>query len=152
MATPDLSDPTDDGFTDEIARRRFVLDRTRLDLLHQILAQPDGVLSVEELLYRNPDVEEDNVRYHLRQLVERDVVEKHVVARSQDLADPPTTFYSVTADGIELLRAVSMYDEVAVWRSVYDGMERTDRIGAIEALDTRPEVDYETRERIAEES
>ena len=144
IAIPDLGDRAGD-FEDELERRRFVLHETRLDVLHQILVQPDGVLSVEELAYRNPEESEENLRYHLRQLVERDVVEKHPVARDQDLDDPPTTFYAVTSDGIDLLKAVSMYEEAAVWRSVYEQMERTDRIAAIEELATRPEVDYEAR-------
>jgi len=151
MAAPEITDRAGE-FEEELERRKFVLDRTRLDILHQILAQPDGVLSVEELLYRNPEASEDNVRYHLRKLVERDIVEKHPVARDPDLDDPPTTFYSVTAEGIDLLRAVSMYEEAAVWRSVYDQMERTDRIEAIENLDTRPEVDYEARDAVPEDS
>lgn len=144
MATPDPGRRSGE-FEEDVERRRFVLDETRLDVLHQILAQPDGVLSVEELVYRNPDETEQNLRYHLRQLVERAIVEKHPVARAQGLDDPPTTFYSVTAEGIELLKAVSMYEEAAVWRSVYEQMERTDRIEAIEDLATRPEVDYEAR-------
>lgn len=144
MATPDLGERPGE-FEDELERRRFVLHETRLDVLHQFLAQTDGVLSVEELAYRNPDETEENIRYHLRKLVDRGIVEKHPVARAQDVDDPPTTFYSVTSDGIDLLKAVSMYEEAAVWRSVYEQMERTERIAAIEGLDTRPEVDYETR-------
>lgn len=149
MATPDLTGRTED-FGDELERRRFVLHETRLDVLHQLLAQPDGVLSVEELVYRNPDETEDNLRYHLRELVDRGIVEKHPVARAQDIDDPPTTFYSVTSEGIDLLKAVSMYEEAAVWRSVYEQMERTERIAAIENLATRPEVDYESRGGTAE--
>jgi DNA-binding HxlR family transcriptional regulator len=149
MATPDLGDRAGD-FEDELERRRFVLHETRIDVLHQILAQPDGVLSVEELAYRNPEESEENLRYHLRKLVERDVVEKIPVARAQDLDDPPTTFYAVTGEGIDLLKAVSMYEEAAVWRSVYEQMERTERIAAIEHLATRPEVDYESRGGTAE--
>lgn len=130
---------------DEVDRRRFVLEPTRLDILRQILAHSDGVLSVEELQYRNPDDDEQTLRYHIGKMRERDIVEKHNVARSETLDDPPTTFYSVTADGIRLLRAVNMYEEIAVWRSVYQKMERTERIEQLEALDTRPEVDYEQR-------
>lgn len=146
IAIPDLGDRAGD-FEDELERRRFVLHETRLDVLHQILVQPDGVLSVEELAYRNPEESEEN----LRQLVERDVVEKIPVARAQDLDDPPTTFYAVTGEGIDLLKAVSMYEEAAVWHSVYDQMGRTQRIEAIENRATRPEVDYEARGGTAED-
>ncbi|QGA83538.1 helix-turn-helix domain-containing protein [Halomicrobium sp. LC1Hm] len=150
MATQDRGERPN-GFGEKLERRRFVLDETRLTILHQILAQPDGVLSVEELVYRNPETSEENLRYHLRQLVDRNVVEKVPVPRSQSIDDPPTTFYAVTGDGIALLKAVSMYEEAAVWRSVYEQMERTDRIEAIEDLETRPDVDYESRGATAED-
>jgi DNA-binding transcriptional ArsR family regulator len=144
---PELDEAVEESPTgdEEIDRRRFVLEPTRLDILRQILAHPDGVLSVEELKYRNPDDDEQSLRYHIRKMRERDIVEKHNVARSETLDDPPTTFYSVTGEGIRLLRTVNMYDEIAVWRSVYEQMERTERIEQVEALDTRPEVDYEQR-------
>lgn len=144
MATPDLTGRTED-FEDEMERRRFVLHETRLDVLHQLLAHPDGVLSIEELVYRNPDETEQNIRYHVDELVDRGIVEKIPVPRAQSIESPPTTFYAVTGEGIALLKAVSMYEEAAVWRSVYEQMDRTDRIEAIEALDTRPTVDYEAR-------
>ncbi|WP_018257998.1 winged helix-turn-helix domain-containing protein [Halomicrobium katesii] len=150
MATQDRGERPN-GFGDELERRRFVLHETRLDVLHQILAQPDGVLSVEELLYRNPDETEANLRYHVDELVDRGIVEKIPVPRAKSVDDPPTTFYAVTGEGIALLKAVSMYEEAAVWRSVYEQMERTDRIEAIENLETRPDVDYESRGATAQD-
>lgn len=82
---------------------------------------------------------------YVDELVNRGIVETHLVPRARTLERPPTTFYSVTGEGSDLLMAVSMYEAAAVWRSVDDRMGRTDRTDAIEDLSTRPEVGCEGR-------
>lgn len=131
---PDLPD------ADRIDRLRAVLDETRLRLLQQILAHDTGALSVEELDYRNADVAERTIDYHLRQLDEEGVVERTKVDGGRN--DLPNTYWAVTPTGVDLLEQLGFYEEVAVLSAADDALERTDRIREIEAYDRRPEPDW----------
>lgn len=126
---------------DELDDLRFVLERTRIILLQQILAHDTGALSVAELDYRNPDLDEVDVRYHVREMAERDVVTALKLPTGERRRDLPTTFWAVTEKGIDLLERMDLLDETLVWQEAYDHTERTDEIARIEELD-RPEPDW----------
>lgn len=131
---------------------QFVLQETRTLLLQQILAHESGALSVEELVYRNPELSEENIRYHLRELVKRGIVTGLEIPTGERRRDIPNTFYAVTERGIHLLRQANLFEEIAVWKQVYEQMERTDRIAEIEAIDTRPTAAwYDDIEPVTEE-
>ncbi|MCH7661023.1 MAG: hypothetical protein IH933_10755 [Euryarchaeota archaeon] len=98
------------------------------------------MLSVEELAYHNPEEDEQNVRYQLRKLKNRGIVEDRKVPTGQRRGDLPNTFYAVTENGVDLLKSMNLYKEIAVWRDVYDRTERTERIETIERMD-RPTDD-----------
>lgn len=136
----DPSDSSPVPNDEELADRKAILQRLRIQLLQQILAHGDGMLSVEELAYRNPEEDEQNVRYHLRELKNRGIVEDRKVPTGKRRGDLPNTFYTVTQRGIDLLKSMNLYEEIAVWRDVYDRMERTERIETIERMD-RPTGD-----------
>lgn len=145
---PDASDGpvNDDGVgvglldSDQIDRMRSILDETRLRLLQQILAHDSGVLSVEELDYRNADLKHQTIDYHLRQLEEQDVVRRLKVDGGRN--DLPNTFWAVTPTGIDLLKQVGFYEEIAVLSEADDALERTDRIRDIEEYEERPSPDW----------
>jgi len=48
---------------ERIGRMKAVLDEMRLCLLQQSLAHDSGVLSVEELDYRNTDIKKQTINY-----------------------------------------------------------------------------------------
>lgn len=122
----------------ELQDLQFLLQETRVLFVQQILAHDTGVLSVEELSYRNPDLTEENIRYHLRELADRTVLERHEVPTGERTRDLPNTFFGVTERGLGLLERANLTAEVALWRQVYAAMERTDRIREIEAMEARP--------------
>jgi DNA-binding transcriptional ArsR family regulator len=126
--------------SDQIDRMRSVLDETRLRLLQQILAHDSGVLSVEELDYRNTDLKEQTIDYHLRQLGDKGVVRRLKVDGGRN--DLPNTYWAVTPTGIDLLKQFGFYDEIAVLSEADAALERTDRIQTIEEYDRRPEPDW----------
>jgi DNA-binding transcriptional ArsR family regulator len=127
-----------DGPTDFEALR-LVLQDTRAKLLQQILAHPEECLSGPELDYRNPNLEPSTVQYHLRKLADADVVEKLKLPKGERKRDLPSTFWSVTAKGRQLLRQAGLYEEIDHWRDVYERMERTPEIREIEAM-PRPDA------------
>lgn len=123
-----------------IDRIRSILDETRLRLLQQILAYDDGALSVEELAYRNTDFKERTIDYHLRELEQRAVVTKLKADTPRN--DLPSTYWAVTERGVELLKQLGFYEEIAVLSEADDALERTERIREIEGFDGRPEPDW----------
>lgn len=126
---------------DELEDLRFVLQQVRVILLQQILAHDAGALSVAELAYRNPDLDDSTINYHLGEMEARDVVTKLRIPTGERQRDLPSTFYAVTEKGIDLLERASLLDEVLVWQEMYDRMERSDEIARIEEMD-RPEPDW----------
>lgn len=123
-----------------IDRIRSILDETRLRLLQQILAYDDGALSVEELAYRNTDFKERTIDYHLRELEQRAVVTKLKADTPRN--DLPSTYWAVTERGVELLKQLGFYEEIAVLSEADNALERTERIREIEEFDGRPEPDW----------
>ena len=124
--------------TSELDDLQFILQETRVLLLQQILAHRTGTLSVEELDYRNTDFSEKNIRYHLRKLEQREIVETLEIPKGERMRHLPNTFFAVTEKGVRLLKQANLFKEIEAWQQVYDQMERTKRIKEIEALETRP--------------
>lgn len=121
---------------------QFILQDTRVVLLQQILAHDSGALSAEELAYRNPDLTDENIRYHLRELEHRGIVKGLEIPKGERKRELPNTFFAVTEKGIRLLKRANLYEEISVWNQVYQQMERTDRIDSIEAIGNRPEPEW----------
>lgn len=123
-----------------IGQMRSILDETRLRLLQQILAYDDGALSVEELAYRNTDLKDRSIDYHLRELERRAVVRKLKADNARN--DLPSTYWAVSEDGVELLRQLGFYEEIVVLSEADDALDRTERIREIEEFEARPEPDW----------
>jgi repressor of nif and glnA expression len=126
--------------TSDAADLQFILQETRTILLQQILASEEELLSVDELGYRNPDLTEENVRYHLREMTDRGIVTKEKLPAGERERDLPDTFFGVTTRGEELLERAGLREEVAVWREMYDRMERTEEIERIERIRSRTDA------------
>ncbi|MEZ3116342.1 winged-helix domain-containing protein [Halobaculum sp. MBLA0147] len=115
------------------------LAQTCWRLVQQILAHETGALSVEELSYRNPEIERETVDYHLRKLEAQSLTERHSVDGGPN--ELPSTYWAVTECGVRRLDDLGFYDEVAVLEVADDALERTDRIERIEQFEERPAVD-----------
>jgi len=126
--------------TERIEQMRTVLNETRLGLIQQLLASDPGALSVEELAYRNVDLKERTIDYHLRKLAEKSVVTK--LKADDPVNDLPNTYWGVTEAGIELLKRLGFYDEIAVLAEADTALNRTARIKKIEDFDGHPESDW----------
>lgn len=127
--------------TEAIDQMRSILEETRLRLLQQILAYDDGALSVEELAYRNTDLKERTIDYHLRKLESHGVAKRLKVTDGQR-NDVPNTYWAVTQTGVDLLKRLGFYDEIAILSEADHALERTDRIRELEAFEARPQPDW----------
>jgi repressor of nif and glnA expression len=119
---------------------QFALQEVRTLLLQQILATETGLLSVAELVYRNRgenDIDEENIRDHLRKLRERNIIEREKLPVGERVGNLPNTFYAVTDYGEQILDHAGLLAEVGIWAQLYDQMDRTDEIEQIERLKQR---------------
>lgn len=56
--------------------------------------------------------------------------------------DLPNTYWAVTETGVELLKPLGFYSEIAVLAEADTALDRTSRIKQIEGFDGRPEPDW----------
>lgn len=124
---------------EELEEFRILLDRTRLIIVQQTLAHDSGVLCRAELAARNPDVNESTLQYHLDTLVEKGILTKETPPETK--RDLPSVFYAVSERGIDLLKQLNLYDEIAVWNNVYSQVSTPDELQEIEAMG-RPKPDW----------
>lgn len=139
-----IGSPTSLHDEKELADLRYILQPTRLRLLQQILATDWGSLSPKELAYRNPDTSESTIRDHLREMTERErsITAKLTVAEGERRQGILRTFYAVTEYGVELLKAVGMYEGISLLYQLYENADRPDEIRNVEGFDHRPEPDW----------
>jgi repressor of nif and glnA expression len=107
--------------------------------VQQILAHDSNVLSVEELSYRNPDIESATVDYHLRKLESAGLTER--LSADDPANDLPDTYWTVTERGVARLDELGFYDEIEALVVADEMLERTERIERIEIFDGRPRID-----------
>lgn len=105
----------------------------------QILAHDSGMLSVEELSYRNTDVEEEKIRDRLHTLQDRGFVES--LDADPEVTGFPNKFWVATDDAVQKLEDAGVYEEIRELSQADDALDRSDRLREIEEFRGRPELD-----------
>lgn len=123
----------------ELEDLRSILEQTRCVILQQILADDSGVLTRAELEARNPDLNPSTLQYHIDTLVERGILTK--LSAPKIKRDLPSVFYGVSEYGIELLKRVNLYEEIAIWNQVYSQVPTPENLKRIEDME-RPEPEW----------
>jgi len=140
---PDAA-PTD-GAGEETAEAAFdtwralqkATDRTRANLIADIVGHPKGAPSVKELDYMNPSLEADAIRRHLR-IQDVGVVEELVIESGNRVRGFPYKFYRITDQARSLFDRNDLFPEEA-WQRQYERVQKTGEIEEIEAM-PRPSV------------
>ncbi|QDX41202.1 hypothetical protein [Salarchaeum sp. JOR-1] len=110
-------------------------------LIQQILAHDSGVLSVEELSFRNTDLTEGHIETHLRSLHDDRIVTPLPADPEQE--GMPDVFWAVTDHGVRWLTDSGLWEEIEVLSEADTALNRSQRIRDIETFDGRPEHTYE---------
>jgi len=110
----------------------------RPQLIYDVLGHPQGMPSVREFEYYNPDLKRNAIQYHLDRLVDLGVLEKRKLPTGERRRDMPSTFYALTEAGRSFLARHDLLAEESAWRAIHDNVEKTAEIEAIEAM-ARPE-------------
>jgi DNA-binding transcriptional ArsR family regulator len=113
-------------------------DRTRANLIADIVGHPKGAPSVKELDYMNPSLEADAIRRHLRILQDVGVVEELVIEPGNRVRGFPYKFYRITDQARSLFDRNDLFPEAA-WQRQYERVQKTGEIEEIEAM-PRPSV------------
>jgi DNA-binding transcriptional ArsR family regulator len=108
-------------------------DKTRANVIADIVGHPKGAPSVRELDYMNPGLAEDAIRRHLSILQDVDVVEELVVEPGERIRGYPYKFYRLTDDARELFDRNDLFPEDA-WRRQYSRVQRTGEIKEFELM------------------
>lgn len=116
-------------------KAELTLHENEILILQQLLANERRSLSVEELEFRNPNLDYDDIHYYIEELEEQGVVQRLIIPEEVSGANIPNKFYEVTEEGEELLKNSNLYDEISLWKQIYDHMERTKRIQNIEKIE-----------------
>lgn len=136
---PETTQPTDggergpsDGFNTWLALQKST-DRTRANLLADIVGHPKGAPSVKELDYMNPSLEADAIRRHLKTLQEVGVLEELEVEPGTRVRGYPYKFYRISEAARELFDRNDLFPEDA-WKRQYERVQKTGEIEEIEAM------------------
>jgi hypothetical protein len=121
-----------DGFDTWLALQKAT-DRTRANLIADIVGHPDGAPSVKELDYMNPSLEEDAIRRHLRILQDVGVVAELVVEPGERVRGYPYKFYTLTESARNLFDRNDLFPEDA-WRRQYARVQKTGEVEELEAM------------------
>jgi DNA-binding transcriptional ArsR family regulator len=108
-------------------------DRTRANLIADVVGHPKGAPSVRELDYMNPSLEADAIRRHLRILQEVGVVEERVVEPGNRVRGYPYKFYRLSEAARDLFDRNDLFPEEA-WQRQYDRVQRTGEIKELEEM------------------
>ena len=121
-----------DGFDTWLALQKAT-DRTRANLIADIVGHPEGAPSVKELDYMNPSLEEDAIRRHLGILQDVGVVAELVVEPGVRVRGYPYKFYRLTESARSLFDRNDLFPEDA-WRRQYARVQKTGEIEELEAM------------------
>lgn len=108
-------------------------DKTRANLIADIVGHPKGAPSVKELDYMNPSLEEDAIRRHLGILQDVGVIKELVVTTGNRVRGYPYKFYALTEEARELFDQNDLFPEDA-WRRQYNRVQKTGEIKEIEEM------------------
>jgi len=108
-------------------------DKTRANLIADIVGHPEGAPSVKELDYMNPGLEEDAIRRHLGILQDVGVIEELVVPTGNRVRGYPYKFYTLTEHARALFDQNDLFPEDA-WRRQYTRVQKTSEIKELEDM------------------
>lgn len=104
------------------------------NIIADIVGHPKEMATIEELLYMNPDLSEEEIRSQLSKLVEEGVVLRRDLTPEERIEDLPYTFYSLSDDTRERYDRNNLFP-VDAWRREYEAVEKSSYIHRIQDLD-----------------
>ena len=114
---------TADGSLDEWAILQYTTDPTCARIVADIVGHPAGMISLEELCARNPDLAEEEIKEHLSVLYSLQVIKPHSLPDERVEDGKPERFFAVTADVTDLFAENDLFCPEAWGRQYVEGMD-----------------------------
>lgn len=125
----------------DLSKIQLISQTTRANLIQNILGHRWVMPSKKELDYYNPDTSPGNITTHLKKLEEGDLVIRAVVPQGERKRDGPNTFFTLTDDGLDLLKEHALFlpqlEEIR--KDHNERLEKTDEIERYESA-RRPTI------------
>lgn len=106
----------------------LVTQNTRFVLIQNVVAHPEGMPSLKELVYANPSKSKSTIRNHLDKLIEAGVVETVELPKDERQRDLPHKFYRLTESGREFLERHDLLRSEGTLEEMHSMLEKTDDI------------------------
>jgi predicted ArsR family transcriptional regulator len=116
---------------DPLQALRVALQEGKTSILYDIAGHPHGAISIEEIAYTSPRLDEDVIHDHLHALIAVGVVEEQVLEPKQREPDLPYHFYRYSEQGRDLFETTGLVSEDTL-KSGYETVEKTPRIHRLE--------------------
>ena len=118
----------------------LVTQETRFTLIQNVVAHPEGMPSLKELVYANPSKSKSTIRNHLEKLINAGVVETVTLPDKQRKRDLPYRFYRLTDSAQEVLKAHDLLRAEDTLKRMHSMLEKTPEIERYVNA-PRPDVD-----------
>jgi len=135
MSTSDRRQPGVDRVRE---RLNVVTQETRFSLVQDILGHPEGLPTLKELNYVNPEKSRTTIRQHLQRLVDAGIVEEVLLPEGRRRNDRPYKFYGLSDDGRAFLEEHGLLRAEETLQEIYARVEKTPEI---ERYETAPRPD-----------
>lgn len=112
----------------------LITQETRASLLADVVGHPEGMPSIPELEYTNPDVGRSSITEHLARLEDAGIVARVEIPVGERSRNLPYVFYHLTEEARDFFDRNDIFDE-ETWRAEYAKVEKTDRIERLEAME-----------------
>ena len=106
----------------------LVTQETRFVLIQNIMAHPEGMPSLKELVYANPSKSKSTIRNHLDKLIEAGIVKTVELPKDERRRDLPYRFYQITSFGQSFLEKYDLLRAEETLREMHLMLEKTPQI------------------------
>ncbi|PGF13817.1 transcriptional regulator [Natrinema sp. CBA1119] len=106
----------------------LVTQETRFILIQNIVAHPEGMPSLKEIVYANPSKSKSTIRNHLDKLMDAGIVEGVELPKDERQRDLPYRFYQLTQDGQNLLEKYDLLRAEETLQEMHSMLEKTPQI------------------------
>ena len=126
----------------EIEKLQIISQQTRGNIIQNILGHYRMMPSFEEIAYYNPNKGKSTISEHIDTLLDAGIVEQQTLPAGKRESHLPSTFYTLTDEGYDLLGRHSLFfPQLGEIRSDHARVRKTEKIRRFERA-PRP-IDFE---------
>ena len=118
------------GELDEWAILQYATEPECARLVTDIIGHPAGMICLEELVERNPTIDEETIKEHLSVLYSLQVIVPHELPEAERTEGNPIRFFAITPAAQSLFEANDLFCADS-WRRQYASEEPSERLSEL---------------------